>query len=161
MTQHHYKIQVEWTGNQGEGTKDYKSYERSFSVNENGKGELQGSADHNFRGDPKKWNPEEMLIASVSSCHMLWYLHLLSMHKIIAVKYNDAPQGTLELNSKGEGKIVSVTLNPSVLITDGNRLEEAKKLHEQAHDKCFIVNSVNFEVKINPTILSNNDVTNP
>jgi organic hydroperoxide reductase OsmC/OhrA len=161
MTEHTYQIQVQWTGDQGQGTKDYKSYERSFLIHEQGKPDILGSADPNFRGDPQRWNPEEMLIGSIASCHMLWYLHLLSMQKIIAVKYEDSPQGTLELSAKGEGKIVGATLNPVVVITDGNRLEEAKKLHEKAHDLCFIVNSVNFTVQVKPTVLANADTTNP
>jgi len=70
-----YEISLTWTGNKGQGTSDYTIYERSYSLGGKGKPLIAGSSDPKFRGDETKWNPEEMLLASIASCHMLWYLH--------------------------------------------------------------------------------------
>jgi organic hydroperoxide reductase OsmC/OhrA len=153
MGEHTYKLELMWTGNKGEGTKDFRSYERSHLFTAEGKQEINGSADPAFKGDSTKWNPEELLLSSLSSCHMLWYLHLLSVNKIIATAYNDAPTATMEVDAKGEGKVIGVTLNPTIKITDISRKEEALRLHEEAHKKCNIARSINFPVKVNATII--------
>lgn len=117
----------------------------------NGKTEIAGSADPLSRGDSKKWNPEEML-ASLASCHMLWYLYLCATSKIVVTEYRDNPIGILNTDPKGKGAFVEATLNPQIVITDPNRIEDAIALQKQAHDKCYIVNSVNFEVKVNAKV---------
>jgi len=152
MTSHHYSTMLHWTGNHGEGTADYRSYDRSFSVAINGKPELQGSADPAFRGDKTKWNPEELFLASLSACHMLWYLHLCADEGLRVLSYRDQAAGVMEELENGSGRFTEVVLYPEVTISDADHLDKAKKLHQQAHEMCFIANSCNFPVRHEPNI---------
>jgi organic hydroperoxide reductase OsmC/OhrA len=149
--QHQYRMQAEWTGNTGEGTSTYKSYERSVTISAEGKPNLLSSADPAFRGDSHCWNPEELLVASLSTCHMLSYLHLCVLAGIVVVGYKDQAEGTMSLEG-GTGRMTLVTLHPEVIITDESKCALAKELHEKAHKQCFIANSVNFTVESRPTI---------
>lgn len=150
---HNYNIIVEWTGNKGTGTSGYKDYDRGHTILANSKPLIQGSSDPSFLGDPSKYNPEELFLSSISSCHMLWYLHLCSTHNIVVTEYKDRAHGTMEESSSGDGRFTEVTLNPSVKITDSSKLTIAKRLHEKANEMCFIANSCNFQIKHSPTIL--------
>ena len=150
--QHNYTIDLVWTGNVGVGTENYTSYERSHTLRADHKPDLLGSSDPMFRGDKSKWNPEELLLASLSSCHMLWYLHFCSDNKIIVLSYEDAPSALMVIDSKGSGKFSSAELRPSVFITSPEKMDLAASLHIQAHEYCFIANSMNFPVTITPTI---------
>lgn len=143
--EHTYKALISWTGNRGEGTTSYTSYDRNFNVHIDGKPDLSGSADSAFRGDQSKHNPEDLFIVSLSSCHMLWYLHLCADAGIIVSDYQDTPLGTMVEDSSG-GHFVSVVLHPQVVITDAARIEEANRLHHEARKQCFIANSCNFPV---------------
>lgn len=150
--EHSYKIDIKWTGNTGDGTRDVRSYERDHLIQAPGKPDIVCSSDPSFpKGDGTKWNPEELLIASLASCHMLWYLHLCADRKIIVMDYQDRPSGQLVIEA-GEGRFKEIVLNPLVTITDATRIHDAEKLHEQAHHKCFIARSINFPVKLNPRI---------
>ncbi|MEN9522904.1 MAG: hypothetical protein RL065_1281 [Bacteroidota bacterium] len=149
---HHYKINVEWTGNTGTGTSKYDAYERSHLLKINGKKTIECSSDAPFRGDVAFHNPEDMLLYSLSSCHMLWYLHLCADAGIIVIEYSDNAEGTLTLVKDGISKFTEAILNPVIKITDASRIDEAIKLHYEAHKKCFIANSCNFEIKQNPKI---------
>lgn len=153
MTEHHYQLSVKWTGNTGQGTKDYRSYERSHLISGQGKPDLLGTSDPAFRGDPSKYNPEELLLASLSACHMLWYLHLCAVSQIIVIEYSDQPKALMVVDPSGSGHFKEATLHPLVTITDPARLDQAKQLHQPAHEKCFIANSVNFPVTIKPSII--------
>lgn len=146
MKQHRYTLELSWTGNSGNGTADYRSYERSHAVKIDDKKILSMSSDPAFRGDASKHNPEDLLLASLSSCHMLWYLHLCADAGIVVTAYTDKPVATMVLNADGSGKFTEVILNPVVVITDAARIADAMALHEQAHTYCFIANSVNFPV---------------
>jgi organic hydroperoxide reductase OsmC/OhrA len=152
MGNHSYTVGVRWTGNMGQGTLDYRAYERAHVISSKGKPELLGSSDPMFRGDTTKYNPEELLLAALSACHMLWYLHLCADRKILVTAYEDNPTAIMKVESDGGGKFTEATLRPSVVITDQARLEEAAELHKSAHEKCFIARSVNFPTKIEPTI---------
>lgn len=154
MAEHKYQITVTWSGNRGEGTKDYRAYDRSYVITHPGKPELLGSSDPVFRGDPKKYNPEELLLASLSSCHMLWYLHLCSDHKIVVTKYEDQPTAVMVVDPSGSGFFQEAVLNPVITLTDPLQIDLAKSLHIKAHEKCFVANSINFPLKINPTFVS-------
>lgn len=145
--QHSYTLDLKWTGKT-----ENLSYDRTFTVTGKDKTPMSGSADPASRGDPKKWNPEELLLASLSSCHMLWYLYLCASAKITVTEYQDHPTGILNINPNGKSSFSEVTLNPKIVITDSNQIEQALALQKQAHDKCYIVNSVNFEVKLNPAV---------
>lgn len=148
--EHEYSITVKWTGNKGQGTKNYQAYERSHTISAKDKPDVLGTSDPAFRGDPKKWNPEELFLSSLSTCHMLWYLHICSTHKIVVTEYTDNPIGIMEVESSGAGAFTKVTLNPTIVITDASRIADAEKLHQEAHEKCFIANSVNFPIEIIP-----------
>lgn len=153
MKQHRYEPQVQWTGNLGEGTKTYRSYRRDHMILADGKPEIPGSSDPSFRGDSSRYNPEELLVASLSACHMLWYLHLCSVSKIAVLEYCDAASGLMEEHDDGSGKFVRVALRPAVLLRAGDDQAKALALHHEAHRFCFIAGSVNFPVEINPKIL--------
>ncbi len=149
-TQHHYKLAVKWTGNQGTGTSNYKQFERSYKIQIENKADILGSSDPEFRGDRTKHNPEELLLASVSSCHMLWYLHLCSEAKIIVTDYVDNAEATLDETENGNGKFTSITLHPNITISDKSMVEQATELHKKANEFCFVSNSLNFIVAHEP-----------
>jgi organic hydroperoxide reductase OsmC/OhrA len=150
--QHYYELQLIWTGNDGEGTSAYTSYRRDHLVVASGKPEIPGSSDPAFRGDPSRYNPEELLVASLSSCHMLWYLHLCAVNQVIVVSYEDRPRGVMEEDGEGSGRFTEVELQPAIVISPDSDQATAAKLHVEAHRKCFIANSVNFPVRISPKI---------
>lgn len=149
---HRYTLQLEWTGNRGAGTSGYRAYERSYDLRSAGKPTLAGSADSTFHGDRSKWNPEEMLVAALSSCHMLSYLHVCADAGITVLEYRDAASGEMALSADGSGRFTAVTLRPEVVIAEGSDAENAQVLHHLAHEKCFIANSVNFPVNCEATI---------
>jgi organic hydroperoxide reductase OsmC/OhrA len=149
--QHSYKATIKWTGNKGAGTDSYSSYERSHEIIIENKMDILGSSDPAFRGDKTKHNPEELLLSSLSSCHMLWYLHLCAEEGIVVTDYIDTVTGTMVETSDGGGKFTEVTLNPSVIVTDEQMVVKANALHKKANELCFIANSVNFPVKHHPT----------
>ena len=144
---HTYKASVTWTGNQGEGTQRYRSYSREFDIICNGKPVIKGSADPNYMGDPSRHNPEDLLLASLSSCHMLWYLHLCAVSKVVVTAYEDHAAGVMEVGPDGSGQFVSVTLRPRVIISTDSDVRKAERLHEKANALCFVANSVNFPVE--------------
>ena len=151
MSKHHkYEATVRWTGNLGSGTTGYKDYSRNHEISIAGKPTIPGSSDPAFRGDAARYNPEEMLVASLSTCHMLWYLHLAAVNKIVVLDYQDNATGVMEEAADGGGKFLEVALHPTVTLTPGSNLDVAHKLHHEAHAKCFIANSVNFPVRCEP-----------
>ncbi|MEO8772334.1 MAG: OsmC family protein [Ferruginibacter sp.] len=143
--EHHYKTTITWTGNRGEGTKTYKGYDRSHNISINNKIDISASSDAPFMGDITKHNPEDMLLASLSSCHMLWFLHLCADSGIVVSNYVDNATGTMVETGKG-GHFTEVVLHPQVTITDRALVDKANSLHEEAHKCCFIANSCNFPV---------------
>ncbi|MBS0001366.1 MAG: OsmC family protein [Cyclobacteriaceae bacterium] len=143
---HRYKLRIRWTGNLGEGTRNYRAYERSHSIQAEKKAEISGSSDPAFLGDPERYNPEELFVAALSSCHMLWYLHLCAEAGIVVTAYEDHATGIMEETPDGGGHFTEVTLNPIVSITDELKIDKANALHSKANEKCFIANSVKFPV---------------
>lgn len=154
MKEHHYTSSITWTGNKGSGTSDYTSYSRDHVIQIPNKPDLQGSSDIVFRGDGTKYNPEDMLLAALSVCHMLWYLHLCADAGVIVTAYSDKPEGVLVQYEVGGGKFSKVCLNPTVIVAEESMIENALLLHERAHECCFISNSVNFSVQYLPRILT-------
>jgi len=150
---HTYEVHVDWTGNDGQGTKTYKGYRRDHTITSQGKPQIPGSSDPSFRGDPSRYNPEELLVASLSACHMLWYLHLCSVNKVTVVEYEDAASGVMEEADDGSGRFDRVLLKPKVKISAGDDQAKALALHREAHHLCFIARSVNFSVEIEPEIV--------
>ena len=153
MKQHAYNITMTWTGNEGHGTETYQGYRRDFTVLSAGKAIIDGSSDPCFRGDARRYNPEEMLVASLSSCHMLWYLHLCSANGISVLGYTDDAIGTMEEDREGSGQFVRVLLRPIATIAPDGDMAKAISLHEDAHRHCFIARSVNFPVECEPKVL--------
>ena len=152
MLEHRYQLSIKWSGNTGQGTTTYCSYERSHIISSPGKPDLFGSSDPLFRGDPSQYNPEELLLASLSACHMLWYLHLCSENQIVVTAYVDNPCAIMVIEPSGSGYFQEVTLYPKIRITELKQQDTAKDLHLLAHKKCFIANSVNFPVRIEALI---------
>jgi organic hydroperoxide reductase OsmC/OhrA len=152
MKHHAYEVRMQWTGNDGQGTRTYKGYRRDHIIVSEGKPEIPGSSDPSFRGDPSRYNPEELLVASLSACHMLWYLHLCALSRIIVVEYRDAPSGIMRENDDGSGQFERVTLKPVIKISAGDDRAKAFSLHHEAHRLCFVARSVNFPVQVEPQI---------
>jgi organic hydroperoxide reductase OsmC/OhrA len=148
---HEYNISVRWTGNTGNGTAGYKGYERSHTVQAPDKTEILCSSDSSFRGDKTKYNPEELLVASISTCHMLWYLHLCADAGIIVTAYHDNATGIMQETENGGGYFKEITLYPQVIVKDDSMVEKASSLHAKANELCFIANSVKFPVHHKPT----------
>jgi organic hydroperoxide reductase OsmC/OhrA len=147
---HQYNTLLHSTGNSGKGTENYRAYERSYTVSVNGKPELAGSSDPAFRGDPAKYNPEEMLVAALSACHMLSFLHFCSAAGVIVVDYSDSASGTMEETKEGNGRFTEVVLKPNVTVKEASMIEKVNALHVKAHQYCFIANSCNFPVLHQP-----------
>lgn len=145
MKGHRYEIDVHW--HDEAGTRNYRSYTRSHTIAARGKPPLEASSDPAFRGDVARYNPEELLVAALSSCHMLWYLHLCATRGIVVTRYTDTPAGELAMNGDGSGQFTHVTLHPQVQIVEGDAALAAT-LHEEAHRLCFIARSVNFPVTV-------------
>jgi organic hydroperoxide reductase OsmC/OhrA len=147
---HEYTVQVKWTGNTGSGTSTYRAYSRNHEISASGKPPIRGSADPAFRGDAARYNPEDMLVSSLSACHMLWYLHLCAEANIVVLEYIDEAAGTMIEGADGGGRFSSVVLKPRVVIASAEKRSLARQLHERAHKLCFIANSVNFPVACEP-----------
>ena len=151
---HLYKdISINWIGNKGEGTKNYTSYSRNYQVQSLHKPIIEGSSDPAFLGDPLKYNPEEFLIISLATCHMLWFLHLCSAENIVVQKYEDNPTATMLETADGAGYFTEVILNPTIVITNPQiTTKNIEDLHAKAHKYCFIANSVNFSLNFKSTV---------
>lgn len=150
--QHQYAVRVIWTGNNGTGTESYRGYARSHDISADGKPTIAASSDPAFRGDSSRWNPEELLVASLSACHKLWYLGLCSQAGIVVTAYEDMAEGSMVEEANGAGQFTSVILRPHVTISAASNEVKAMELHRQAHGMCFIARSVNFPVTNSPTI---------
>ncbi|MQA85934.1 MAG: OsmC family peroxiredoxin [Streptosporangiales bacterium] len=150
---HSYDVSVTWTGNRGSGTSGYRAFDRSHDVTADGPPPIAGSADPALRGDGTRWNPEQLLVAALSQCHMLWYLHLCAGAEIVVTDYADEAHGTMVESADG-GHFVEVVLRPRVTVTAPEMVEKAVGLHKIAHERCFIANSVNFPVHHEPVVVA-------
>jgi organic hydroperoxide reductase OsmC/OhrA len=159
---HNYQVRTTWTGNRGEGTAGYRAYDRDHKVTSGGSEParaagpipIAGSSDPAFNGDPARWNPEQLLTASLSQCHMLWYLHLCAVAGVVVTGYTDEAEGTMLEAADGGGHFTEVVLRPHVTVRSPDMIEKAAGLHEQASQKCFIANSVNFPVRHEPVVVA-------
>ena len=153
---HRYSVRVRWTGNRGEGTRSYRAYSRDHEILADGKPPILASSDPHFRGDAARWNPEELLVASLSACHQLWYLHLCAVNGVVLTAYEDAAEGSLDERPDGSGEFTRVVLRPRVTIAAGDP-QRALELHDEAARLCYIARSVNFEVAHEPTVERRDD----
>ncbi|HET9898759.1 MAG TPA: OsmC family protein [Streptosporangiaceae bacterium] len=149
---HSYAVQVTWTGNRGTGTSGYRAYDRDHEVTADGPPAIAASSDPAFRGDKKRWSPELELVAALSQCHMLWYLHLCSDAGVTVLSYADDAIGTMAEATGGGGRFTEVVLRPRVVVAQPATIGTALRLHAEANAKCFIANSVNFPVRHEPSI---------
>jgi len=147
---HLYRVTVKWTGNRGKGTENYRAYDRDHAIIATSKPPIAGSSDPAFRGDPARWNPEELLVASVSACHKLWYLHLCAVAGICVLAYEDDAEGLMEEDETGGGRFVQIILRPRIGLRADGDVELATRVHRDAHEKCFIANSLNFPILCKP-----------
>lgn len=152
MKEHVYQARIEWTGNKGSGTDNYNSYGRDHNIIIKNKPLINCSSDSAFLGDETKHNPEDFLVSSLSSCHMLWYLHFCSVNKIIVEHYIDDAEGIMLEEKDGKGRFKEVILKPYVTVQSKEMAELAMELHKKANEYCFIANSVNFPVKHTPQV---------
>ena len=153
MTAHRYDVRITWTGNRGAGTTGVRDYDRDHTITADGPPPIAGTADPGFLGDPQRWNPEQLLTASLSQCHMLWYLGLCSRAGVVVHEYADDTVGTMVTGPDGGGRFTEVVLRPRILVGAQDQVEKATTLHTKAHELCFVAQSVNFEVKVEPEIL--------
>ena len=158
---HTYRAEVVWTGNQGTGTSTYRAYGRDHEIRAEGKAPIAGSSDPHFRGDAARWNPEELLIGSLSACHQLWYLHLCAVAGVVVIAYQDLAEGVMLEEDGGAGQFERLTLRPRVTISAASDADLAQRLHHDAHANCFIARSVNFEVACEPTIVRAPETVTP
>lgn len=151
---HRYTVTVNWNDPTGKGTTDYRSYQRDHLIYSAEKHPILASSDPAFRGNELRYNPEELFLASLSSCHMLWYLHLCADAGIVVIEYTDNPIGTMVENAQNGGQFTEVILQPHVTVQKRDMVDHARALHNEAHRLCFIANSVNFPVRHAATITS-------
>jgi len=159
---HSYDVTVAWTGNRGSGTSGYRVYDRDHEVTVSGAGggdagrpePIAGSSDSAFRGDPGRWNPEQLLTAALAQCHMLSYLHACAAAGIVVTGYTDEAHGTMTETTDGGGHFVEVVLRPRVTVAALDMVEKATALHQEAHERCFIASSVNFPVRHESVVLA-------
>lgn len=156
MKEHHYKTTITWTGNRGTGTSGYRDYSRNHEISIEGKPAIPASSDPSFRGDPARYNPEELLVSAVADCHMLWYLHFCSVNGVIVVDYRDEATGIMEETADGSGHFKEVVLHPVVTVTEPSMVEKANVLHHDANKFCFVANSCNFRILHQPTCIVQN-----
>jgi len=161
---HSYDVTVAWTGNRGSGTSGYREYGRDHEVTVSGAGDgdgageagrpqpIAGSSDSAFRGDPGRWNPEQLLTAALAQCHMLSYLHACAAAGIVVTGYADEAHGTMTETTDGGGHFIEVVLRPQVTVASPDMVQKAAGLHREAHEKCFIASSVNFPVRHEPVV---------
>lgn len=146
MTLHTYELDLTWTGNTGTGTSGYRDYRRDVLARSAGRPDLELSADRPFRGDAARWNPELLLLAALSECHLLSLLHVAVMHRVTIVGYADSPIGTMRQVGLG-GHFERVVLRPRVVVTEREHVALMADLHREAGNACFIASSVNFPVE--------------
>ena len=153
MKTHHYSTKIEWTGNKGSGTFDYRSYSRSHIIKVEGKQDILASSDSAFRGNASKHNPEDLFVASIAGCHMLWYLHLCSDAGVVVMSYEDEAEGVMLMDKQGSGRFNEIVLRPTISIAPESDKELANSLHENAHKMCFLANSCNFEIRVEAKVI--------
>lgn len=146
-----FVAKIMWTGDRGQGNRAYRGYDRYWRIVTSGKAPIDCSNDPMLGGDPSKPNPEDLLLASLAACHMLWYLHLAHNEGIVVRGYEDSPIGVGETGSRGEGRFVHAVLRPKITVESGADLAKADALHVEVHDYCFIARSVNFPVRYEAT----------
>jgi organic hydroperoxide reductase OsmC/OhrA len=151
--EHHYEVQTVWRGDRGRGTADYRAYDRAYDTKAPDRPVIAGSSDPVFRGDRERWNPELLLVAALSQCHLLAYLHRCSVGGVTVTDYVDEASGVMAETPDGGGRFTEVVLRPVVTVEAGDMVARAQELHEEASRLCFIASSVNFPVRHEPRVV--------
>jgi organic hydroperoxide reductase OsmC/OhrA len=151
-TLHRYETSVCWRGNRGTGTSSYRACDRAFETTAAGRPTLSGSADPAFRGDAASWNPELLLVAALSQCHLLSYLHRCAIDGVVVCDYRDDASGVMAEDADSGGRFTEVVLRPQVLVSSPQMVARAVALHDAAADLCFLASSVNFPVGHEPDV---------
>ncbi|MBX3103451.1 MAG: OsmC family protein [Cryobacterium sp.] len=151
--EHYYKVKIEWLGNRGTGTSGYRDYGREHIVRAQDKIDIPGSSDPTFHGNTDRWNPEELLLSALSQCHMLSYLHVATNLGVVVTEYTDEAEGVMEQTANGGGHFTLAVLRPVVTVASAEMVKNALEAHHEASEKCFIANSVNFEVRHEPKVV--------
>lgn len=147
-----FEAVVTWTGNRGTGTSTTKAFSRDLAIEAVGKPPILGSTAPSFGGDPSRYDPEDLLVASLSSCHMLWYLYLAAEAGVVVISYRDTARGTMALGRGGTGQFTEAVLSPEITVTAASDADKALALHERAHEMCYVARSVNFPVRVEAKI---------
>ena len=147
---HSYETLTTWTGARGQGTIDYRSYDRTYETAAAGRPAIAGSSDPAFRGDADRWNPEQLLVAALSQCHLLSYLHRCALGGVVVTAYEDTAEGSMAETPDGGGHFEEVVLRPVVTVAEPGMVDRAQELHHEAAALCFIAASVNFPVRHEP-----------
>ncbi|MFC7945298.1 OsmC family protein [Microbacterium oxydans] len=159
---HHYEILVEWVGNLGSGTSSYRAFSRDHVVTAATTPPILASSDVAFRGDPGRWNPEQLFLSAIAQCHMLWFLHLASQAGVIVLSYVDAPSGEMIEQDDGRGRFETIVLRPLVTITAESDPAFAQSLHSTVADYCYIARSVSVPIVHHPvTVVDGSRVPAP
>jgi organic hydroperoxide reductase OsmC/OhrA len=151
---HRYAVTVVWTGDRGQGTSGYRAYARDHEVIADERPAILGSSDPAFRGDSRRWDPERLLVAALSQCHMLSYLHLCADAGVVVLGYEDRAEGSMDEGPEGGGRFTEVVLRPYVKVSDPSMAGPARDLHHRASQLCFIASSVNFPVVHEPRVVA-------
>lgn len=147
---HLFKVALNWMKKDNISSSLSRIYTKSHHISIEGKPDLEVSAAKAFKGDPNLYNPEDLLLSSLTSCHMMSYLYCCMQYKIEVISYQDHSEATLQVNPDGSGKIVKVDLFPEIIISNSSQIELALSLHKKANELCFIANSCNFPVYHHP-----------
>jgi len=147
---HTYRSRLSWDGSTGVG---YDSYERTHRVAvPPADGELALSSDPAFLGDAKLPNPEQLLLAAASSCQLLSFLAIAARSGIDVLAYEDEAEAIMPEDVKPL-RITQITLRPHIVVARGVDLDRVRRLVGKAHDACFIANTLNAEVVLEPLIV--------
>lgn len=152
MAEKTYEISVTWTGDRGEGTSTIKGYERSHTISADGPPDIEATSDPAALGDPDRWNPEQLFVATISQCHMLWFLGLCSRSGVVVREYVDRPVGTMVTKPDLSGRFTEVVLHPRIVVDDADQVDKAQRLHEKAHAMCFVAQTVTCDIRWEPEI---------
>ena len=152
LGEHRYRLRTTWTGDRGTGTSGYRDYDRLVTISSDGKPDLLASSDKPFRGDPQRWNPEDLLVAALSECHLLSYLHACVQAGVVVTGYEDEATGLMVEDGRNGGSFAEVVLHPRVTVAEASMLDAARAAHGPAHEWCFIARSVNFPVRVEPEV---------
>jgi len=147
---HLFEGSLRWTGSASE-VNGKLALARAFRVEFAGKAPIEGSSPAVFNGDDSRHNPETLMVASLMACHHLTYVAVCERSGVKLTGYTDRASGTLAIKD-GKMRMVEVVLRPRVTVADATQLERARELHDKAHANCFMSNSVNFEVKVEPDV---------